>query len=100
MPATFCCRSIVQVFFTGQGQVTPSVTSGAPASLTELSYSKAQVTATIGSASADVVFAGLASGFIGLGQANIKVPALQAEDYSLVLTINGVPSNPVNIAVQ
>lgn len=93
-------ESTVQVFFTGQGEVTPPVGSGQPASLTQLSFAKATVTATVGSQPADVSFSGLAPGFIGLGQANVKVPTLPANDYPLVLTVNGVPSNSVTVAVR
>jgi uncharacterized protein (TIGR03437 family) len=90
----------VQVFFTGQGQVSPQVATGAPASLTQLSLAKATVTATIGNVPAQVTFSGLAPGFIGLGQANVQVPNLPANDYTLVLMVNGVPSNTVTMAVR
>jgi uncharacterized protein (TIGR03437 family) len=93
-------RSTIQVFLTGLGAVSPNVNSGFPASLTQIAYARATVTATIGSQPAAVGFAGLAPGFIGLGQANIQVPDLPSNDYSLVVSVNGQPSNPVIVAVQ
>jgi uncharacterized protein (TIGR03437 family) len=92
--------SAVQVFFTGQGLVTPSLATGQPASLTTLMFTNAPTTATIGGAPAQVLFSGLAPGFVGLGQANVLVPPLASNDYSLVLTVNGQPSNVATVAVK
>jgi uncharacterized protein (TIGR03437 family) len=91
--------STVQVFFTGQGLVTPPVATGAPAPAT-VSLTNAITTATIGNLPAAVVFSGLAPGMIGLGQANVEVPSLPADDYPLVLTVNGIASNSVIVAVK
>jgi uncharacterized protein (TIGR03437 family) len=65
-----------------------------------LSTTNATTTATIGTQPATVVFSGLAPGFVGLGQANIQVPALATNDYPLVLTVNGVASNSGIVAVK
>jgi len=92
--------STVAVFFTGGGLVTPAATTGQPASSTMLSTTNATTTATIGTQPATVVFSGLAPGFVGLGQANIQVPALATNDYPLVLTVNGVASNSGIVAVK
>lgn len=93
-------KSTVQLFLTGLGAVSPDVTSGRPASLSQLTYARGKVTATIGSQPADVSFAGLAPGFIGLAQANIVVPDLPSNDYYLVVSVDGVPANAVVIAVR
>ncbi len=90
--------STVQVFFTGQGLVTPPVATGAPAPAT-VSSTNAITTATIGSKPATVAFSGLAPGMIGLGQANVEVPSLPTDDYPLVLTVGGTASNSVIVAV-
>lgn len=47
-----------------------------------------------------MIFSGLAPGLIGVGQANVQVPSLPTNDYPLVLTVNGVSSNSVTIAVK
>lgn len=93
-------QSVVQVFFTGQGLVTPPVATGQPASLTTLMFTNATTTATIGGSPATVLFSGLAPGFVGLGQANVQVPSLATNDYTLVLTVNGQPSNGATMAVK
>ncbi len=90
----------VQVFFTGQGQVSQPAVTGDPASLTTLAYTSAITTATVGTEAANVIFSGLAPGLIGVGQANVQVPSLPTNAYPLVLTVNGVSSNGATIAVQ
>ena len=56
--------------------------------------------ATLGGRECEVQFLGLAPGFVGLAQANIRVPAgLAAGDNTLVITVNGVDSNPARVAV-
>ncbi len=96
-PAT--AGTVVQVFFTGQGSVTPALGTGAPAPLT-LATTNATTTSTIGPAPAMLVFSGLAPGIVGLGQANVMVPNLATDDYPLVLTVNGVASNSGTVAVK
>jgi uncharacterized protein (TIGR03437 family) len=91
--------STVQVYFTGQGLVTPAGVTGSPASAT-LARTNAITTATIGTQPATVTFSGLAPGFIGLAQANVIVPNLATNDYPLVLTVNGVASNAGTVAVK
>ncbi len=92
--------SALQVFFTGQGLVTPAVPTGAAAPLTTLSNTNAMTTATIGTAPAQVVFSGLAPGMIGIGQVNVLVPNLASNDYTLLLKVNGTPSNGVTVSVK
>ena len=59
-------------------------------------------TVTIGGMAADVVFSGLAPGFVGLYQVNVQVPAEAStgDEVEVVLTIGGVTSNTVTVAVQ
>jgi uncharacterized protein (TIGR03437 family) len=87
--------STVSVYLTGIGPVTHTPVDGAAASLTQLSYSTLQssATATIGGWSSTVGFLGLAPGWVGLDQANLVVPALSTGPYPVVITINNVPSN-------
>ena len=93
--------TFIIAYLTGGGPVDQSIADGAgapsnpPANLTS-SYS-----ATIGSTSAQVLFAGMAPGFAGLVQMNIAVPAdLAAGTYPLTVTVNGVKSNSANIFVR
>jgi hypothetical protein len=83
-------------YVTGLGAVSPPVASGAAAPFDTLSSSAATVSATIGGISAQVIFSGLAPGFIGLGQVNVLIPA-NATDLTLVLESNGQKSKPAAI---
>ena len=56
---------------------------------------------TIGGATANVAFSGLTPSLIGVNQINAKVPAgAPSGNVDLVVTVNGIPSRPVRIAVQ
>lgn len=59
-------------------------------------------TVTIGGVNAEVTFAGLAPGFVGLYQINVRIPddAPAGDAVNLVITTSGVASNTVTIAVQ
>jgi trimeric autotransporter adhesin len=84
--------SIVQVFGTGDGVLTPPATTG---SITRESHVTAgTVTATVGGIPAEVVFAGAAPQAIaGLFQVNVRIPQnTLTGDVPLVITINGVSS--------
>jgi uncharacterized protein (TIGR03437 family) len=91
------------VYLTGQGPVSgPALKDGVivpsppPVFTATLPYS-----ATIGGKDATVAFLGLASGFVGLAQADIQVPeGLKTGDYPLVITVNGVMSNVATVSVK
>lgn len=87
---------VAVAYVTGLGAVSPAVPTGDAASTEVLSYAVSPVTATIGGVPAQVLFAGLAPGFIGLGQVNVAIPAGVGE-LSLVLESNGQKSKPVAI---
>jgi uncharacterized protein (TIGR03437 family) len=92
--------STITAYLTGSGAVSPAVTDGAPAPSSPLSKVTASSSAAIGSVSAQVSFAGLAPGFVGLLQVNIVVPASLAQgDYPLAVTIGGQASNAATISV-
>ena len=56
---------------------------------------------TIGGISAKVILSGLAPGFVGLNQVNVQVPdgVTPGDAVPLVLTIGGVTSNTVTVAI-
>jgi uncharacterized protein (TIGR03437 family) len=84
--------SAVIVYCTGLGVAGPQVPTGAVAPASPLS-SVPGVTASVGDAPAQVYFAGLAPGFVGLEQVNVIIPAGTAAGYqSLVLTVGGESS--------
>ena len=97
-PATV--DEVVAIFCTGLGSVTPAVESGQPAPLFPAATTLTTPQVTIGGELAEVVFSGLAPGFIGLYQVNARVPAgLPAGPQPLVIT-SGLSSNSVTLAVE
>src|SRR5581483_4030640 len=90
---------VITVFGTGQGAVQPPVATGAAALGDPLSLTVLPVTATIGGQPAEVLFAGLAPGFMGTLQLNLRVPNLASGDYPLVVTIGEAQSNAPVVAV-
>ncbi len=93
--------SVVQIFATGLGPTDPPVKTGDPGPSDPPARVTTPVQVTIGGASATVQFAGLAPGFTGLYQVNATVPTgLSAGDVPLVLTVSGVKSNEVMLAVR
>lgn len=53
----------------------------------------------VGDQAAEVEYVGLTPGFVGLYQANFKVPTIPSGTYPVVLTVGGVPSNAATIVV-
>ena len=102
MPAAPADRgSIILAFLTGAGEVQPAIASGAAASADPLSFTTADVQATIGGVEAKVLSLVLAPGFVGLVQANIEIPeGLAPGDHELVITVGGWVSNGAVISVR
>src|SRR5216684_118868 len=93
--------STITAYLTGSGPVSPAVANGAAAPASPPATVTLDKSATIGTTSATVSFAGLAPGFVGLVQMNIVVPStLAAGDYPLTITIHGEASNTATISVK
>ncbi len=92
--------SALIVYLTGIGSVTNAPPSGYGAPGEPLAYATLPVQATIGGIDAHVEFLGLTPGFVGLAQANVRVPQLPAGDYPLVLTVNGVAAAPATVSIS
>ena len=92
--------TVISVFGTGFGAVTPAIAQGTPPSSTTLSTVNAPVTATIGGQSAEVQFAGAAPGLTGVYQVNVKVPDSLRSGSSKLEIIAGGVSTQDNVTVQ
>jgi len=103
---------VLIIFMTGIGDLSNAPASGSGAPGSPPATAKILPTATIGGVAAPVLFAGLAPGFVGLGQVNIRVPETlaaplseegsvgQASGLPLVLDFNGATNPSVNIGVD
>jgi uncharacterized protein (TIGR03437 family) len=102
--ATGAQGQTIIAFVTGDGDVTPSLATGATASsgLTLAQYPKSRqaLSLTVGGEKAAVVFDGIVPGLIGVTQVNFTIPAdAQTGVQPVVVTVGGVSSAPVNLMV-
>jgi uncharacterized protein (TIGR03437 family) len=107
--------SIITLYGTGQGQVSPPVQDGIASPASPLSRtvtvptsdgracvaSQPSMCVVIGNTFGDVQFSGLAPGFVGVWQINVRLPAdVPSGNVPLRILINGMPSNVVTVAVR
>jgi uncharacterized protein (TIGR03437 family) len=97
--------SIIVVYATGEGVLSPAVATGSVTSATGSSFPQpvAAVSATVGGSPATVLYAGSAPGLIaGLLQVNLRLPESVASGAQpVVLTVGGVSSRTgVTAAIQ
>ena len=96
---------VLEVFFTGIGLVNDTPPDGVAATGTPLSRTLFTGRATLGGAALTVLFTGLAPNYVGLGQANVVLPASlpAGSTLPLVLSIDTgfavLNSAPVNVPV-
>jgi uncharacterized protein (TIGR03437 family) len=90
------------IYCTGREAVTPAIPTGSAAPFSPLSTTANSVTVTIGGQPAQVLFAGLAPGYVGLYQVNAIVPAgiSPGPNVSVILSAAGAMSPPVTVAIQ
>ncbi len=95
--------TIVAIFGTGQGLVEPLIETGERAAAEPLNRVTNDVSAMIGGVGAEVLFSGMAPGFVGLVQVNVRVP-LGAEAgpvVQLTIDIGGASTQPdLTMAVE
>jgi hypothetical protein len=92
----------ILLYCTGLGPVTYPPPTGAAATSNPLSLTIAAPTVTIGGVPAQVAWSGLAPGSVGEYQVNVFIPANAPTGNAVpvVLSIGGVMSNAVEVAVQ
>lgn len=91
--------SVITVYLTGVGPVDPPVPTGSAAGSQPPSISTAEYSAQVGGVPAVVEYLGMAPGYSGLGQANIRIPDGLTGRLEILLFINGDGTNS-NITVQ
>ena len=95
--------SIVSIYATGLGAVDPPVTSGDAGNAVEpLNRTLLTPMVRFDTYDGEVLYSGLAPGFAGLYQINVKVPAGVSSAYNIPvsLAIGGAASNRVTIPIQ
>jgi uncharacterized protein (TIGR03437 family) len=92
----------ILIYCTGLGAVSNQPATGMATQAMPVSVTIATPTVTIGGIVAQVSFSGLAPGAVGLYQVNVQVPvgAPAGDAVPVTLSIGGVDSNTVTIAVQ
>jgi len=97
---------LLLLFITGEGDVTPSLATGATPSSTitdptQLPHARQPIQVTVGGVTAQVLFAGIPSGVAGLTQIDFYVPASAPPgSQQIVVTVGGVASQPINLTVN
>ncbi len=103
--ASAAAGAVLLLFMTGEGDITPFLTTGATpsASITNpalLPKPRLPVAVTVGGVPATVLFAGIPSGLTGLTQIDIVVPAsAPAGDQDVVVTVGGVAAPAVKLTI-
>ena len=95
--------SVVQIFATGLGATDPPLATGQTgASSPPLNVTVMVPVVMIGGAPAEVLFSGMAPGFVGLYQVNARVPAATpaGDEVPLEIEIGEGSSNTVTLAVR
>ncbi|MGA2882156.1 MAG: putative Ig domain-containing protein [Bryobacteraceae bacterium] len=88
------------MYLVGMGATNPGVASGVQAPSSPLASVTNQPTVTVGSQPANVAFAGLTPGFVGLYQINFQVPtSVSSGALEVDVTQNGVAANPTLLPV-
>ena len=87
------------VYLTGQGLVDHPIATGAESPMDPLSLPLAAVRAKLGGTPAEVAFAGMAPGLVGLLQVNLLVPGIPGGEQALEVTVGDAAANPTVVWV-
>jgi uncharacterized protein (TIGR03437 family) len=89
----------VVVYLTGQGLVDQTVPSGAESPADPFALPLAPVFAKLGGKTAEIAFAGLAPGFVGLLQINLLVPDIGGGEQALEVSVGDAQANSTMLSV-
>jgi len=91
---------VLQIYATGQGEVSPAVEDGAAPTADKLSVTAATPAVSIGGKGAAVQFSGLAPGFVGVWQLNVAIPDDAPTGNTVLLAVIwALTSNTLQIAI-
>ena len=91
----------LMMYLVGLGATNPAVASGQPSPSATLAKVTHAPTVTVDKLPANVIFAGLTPGFVGLYQINFQVPAgASSGEVEVDVVQNGVAANPTLLAVS
>jgi uncharacterized protein (TIGR03437 family) len=91
----------LSIYASGQGDVSPAVADGSAAPAKPLSVTPLFPDVVIGYKRAQVLFSGLAPGWVGLWQINVIVPPDAPTGTAVFLLVNqAITSNTLMIAVE
>ena len=90
---------IVVLYETGEGVTTPPLGDGAPAA-DPYPRSEAPVTLLINGQPADLLYAGIAPGYVGLMQINARVPGGVSGEVAVTLAVGTEVSKTVTLSVE
>ena len=86
-------------YLTGQGLTDPPLTTGDVAPASPFSMPVAVVQIKIGGRLADIQFAGMAPGFVGLMQMNVLIPDVPPGEQSFDVSIGDVAAATTTISI-
>lgn len=90
---------VLVLYATGLGRVNPTVNTGEAA--TGEARTANRVTVNVGGRDVEPEYAGLAPGFVGLYQVNVRIPSdVAVGDLPLKLKVAGIESNVAQVAVK
>ncbi len=103
--ATAQAGQAITIFITGDGDVTPTLATGASppkgTPLSSLPHPRLPVTVTVGGVAAKISFIGITPGIVGITQINFTVPSGTAPGVqSVIVTAGNTPSPPGNLTVS
>lgn len=92
---------VIILYASGMGATNPPVPTGGVAPGSPLSHVAIAPKVTVGTADAQVIFAGLSPGSVGLYQIDVMIPSgAGTGNVPLVVSQNGVSSNTVTVPIQ